>query len=67
MHEAQRRLLAQAVPGLRRSQADGGEGRLDGVHRQKALPVRRLLQFSPYTRAEDNSQEEYVYQNLFMM
>ncbi len=41
MHEAQRRLLAQAVPRLRRSQADGGEGRLDGVRRPKTPPVRR--------------------------
>ena len=42
MHEGQRRLLAQAVPGLRRSQANGGEDRLDGVRRPKALPVPRL-------------------------
>ena len=40
MHEAQRRLLAQAVPGLRRSQPDGGEGRFDGVRHPKILPVR---------------------------
>ena len=41
MHETQRRLLAQAVPRLRRSQPDGGEGRLDGVRRPEAPPVRR--------------------------
>ncbi len=41
MHQAQRRLLAQAVPRLRRSQADGGEGRFDGVRRPKTPPVRR--------------------------
>lgn len=41
MHEAQRRLLTQAVPGLRRSQTYRGEGRFDGVRRPEALPVLR--------------------------
>ena len=41
MHEAQRRLLAQAVPRLHRAQPDRSEGRLDGVRRPKTLPVRR--------------------------
>ena len=33
MHEAQRRLIAQAVPGLRRPQPDSVKGQLNGVRR----------------------------------
>ena len=40
MYETQRRLLAQAIPGLHHSQAYRGEGRLDGVRRPQPLPVR---------------------------